>query len=197
MSKQWRVFLSKSHDIYVNLAWEDRLYRNTDFTDQNILLLWRNNPCVVIGRYQNPWKEANLKSLKKSNIVLARRFSGGGTVYHDLGNINFSFMTHRDLYNRRKNLDFIVHLLQKQYRIQAVVNKRDDIVVNGSLKVSGTAAKLGRRAAYHHCTLLCCVRKDQLHAALSPKNVSFRINKFHFSNYYITKIICSDGYAGY
>ncbi|XP_055328064.1 lipoyltransferase 1, mitochondrial-like isoform X2 [Paramacrobiotus metropolitanus] len=176
MSKQWRVLISKSRDVYLNLAWEDWLYRRENFINQNMLLLWRNDPCVVIGRYQNPWKEVNVSSAKMLGISIARRFSGGGTVYHDLGNVNFTFLTERSLYNRRKNLEFIVDLLRKDYNVPATVNKRDDIVVNNSLKISGTAAKLGRTTAYHHCTLLVSVIKDQLHAVLSAKNKGIRTN---------------------
>ncbi|GAV04116.1 hypothetical protein RvY_14444-2 [Ramazzottius varieornatus] len=170
MSRQWRVLISKSHNIYLNLAWEDWLYRNFDFTKASLLLMWRNTPCVVIGRYQNPWKECNVSMMADAGILLARRHSGGGTVYHDMGNLNFSFMTERNLYNRKTNLHFIVKVLQDVYGIRAVVSPRDDIVVNEKLKVSGTAAKLGRKAAYHHCTLLCNVEKEHLRAVLKPNN---------------------------
>ena len=138
MSRQWRVLISQSHNIYLNLAWEDWLYHNFDFTKASLLLMWRNTPCVVIGRYQNPWKECNVSMMNEAGIVLARRHSGGGTVYHDMGNLNFSFMTERSLYNRKTNLQFIVKTLQDIYDIPAVVSPRDDIVVNEKLKVSGT-----------------------------------------------------------
>ncbi|OQV25208.1 Lipoyltransferase 1, mitochondrial [Hypsibius exemplaris] len=176
MTKKWQVLISKSHDIYTNLAWEDWLYRKMDFSHLNLLLLWRNAPCVVVGRYQNPWKEVNVSMLEDAGVQLARRNSGGGTVYHDMGNLNFTFMTERKLYNRRTNLEFIVKVLREKYAIPAEVSQRDDIVVKGTLKISGTAAKLGRTAAYHHCTLLCNVRKDQLRAVLTPRNKGIHTN---------------------
>ncbi|CAH1257320.1 LIPT1 [Branchiostoma lanceolatum] len=104
------VYKSTSTDTFANLAFEDWLYENQDFTDTDILLLWRNEPTVVIGRHQNPWAECKVKRLQELGIHLARRRSGGGTVYH----------------------------------------------------LSGTAAKLGRKTANHHCTLLCDVNTQVL-----------------------------------
>lgn len=71
------VFISQSNDIFTNLALEDWIYKNNDFEKHHILLIWRNNPCVVIGRHQNPWLEANLEYLRSNGIELARRNSGG------------------------------------------------------------------------------------------------------------------------
>jgi len=99
---------------------------------------------------------------------LARRNSGGGTVYHDLGNINISFMTSKLEYNRCKNLNLICSALRRVFSdINVSVNKRDDIVVNDEKKISGTAAKLSRSGAYHHCTLLVNVDTKNLHKALN------------------------------
>lgn len=85
--KRASVYISSSNDIFYNLALEDWLYQNYDFKDESLLLLWSNTPCVVIGRHQNPWTEVNIKQLIQNNIQLSRRNSGGGTVYHDLGEI--------------------------------------------------------------------------------------------------------------
>lgn len=74
------VFISQSNDIFTNLALEDWIYKNNDFEKHHILLIWRNNPCVVIGRHQNPWLEANLEYLRSNGIELARRNSGGKFV---------------------------------------------------------------------------------------------------------------------
>ena len=91
------VFISQSTNIYENLALEDWLYKNWDFNKRHLLLLWRNSPCVVIGRHQNPYMEANLPYLESANVPVVRRNSGGGTVYHDLGNLNCSFFTPNSL----------------------------------------------------------------------------------------------------
>ncbi|XP_014478714.1 PREDICTED: lipoyltransferase 1, mitochondrial-like [Dinoponera quadriceps] len=163
------VFVSQSTDVFTNLAWEDWLYRHYDFTNHHVLLLWRNDPCVVYGRHQNPWKECNVQTAKRRGITLVRRNSGGGTVYHDNGNLNLSFFTPRARYNRKYNLHIITRALFREWRLESVVNKRDDIVVEGNYKVSGTAAKLGRPNAYHHCTLLVGVDKNSLRLALERK----------------------------
>lgn len=95
------VFISQSYDIFTNLALEDWFYRNFDFTNHHVLMLWANDPCVVIGRHQNPFLEANISKLQQAGVALARRNSGGGCVHHDRGNMNCTFFTPRERYNRR------------------------------------------------------------------------------------------------
>lgn len=90
------VFISQSSDVYSNLAFEDWLYKNWNFSKKNVLLLWRNSPCVVIGRHQNPLVEANVEYLSTAGVPVVRRNSGGGTVYHDDGNLNCTFFTARE-----------------------------------------------------------------------------------------------------
>ncbi|XP_011309909.1 lipoyltransferase 1, mitochondrial [Fopius arisanus] len=170
------VFISQSKDIFTNLALEDWLYRNYDFNNHHVLLLWRNDPCVVIGRHQNPWIEANIQGLEEQGIAMARRNSGGGTVYHDSGNLNLSFFTPKERYNRRYNLEIITRSLYREWGVKCDINKREDIVVNGNSKVSGTAAKLGRPNAYHHCTLLVNVNKRNLSMALEKKEAGITTN---------------------
>lgn len=130
------VFISQSTDVFTNLALEDWFYKNQDFTNHHVLLLWRNNPCIVIGRHQNPWLEHNTQLAEKRSVVLVRRNSGGGTVYHDRGNLNLSFFTPRERYNRRYNLEIITRALYREWGVEAEINKRDDIVVEEKYKVS-------------------------------------------------------------
>lgn len=189
------VFISQSYDIFTNLALEDWIYRNFDFKNHHVLMLWSNNPCVVIGRHQNPWVESNISALERNGVVLARRNSGGGTVYHDRGNLNCTFFTPRDRYNRKYNLNLITRALFREWSIKADISDRDDILFRGkkvrenlylklrishiifndkkSFQISGTAAKLGQPNAYHHCTLLVNTNKDQLTQALVMEKVSF------------------------
>ncbi|XP_076231973.1 lipoyltransferase 1 isoform X2 [Calliopsis andreniformis] len=170
------VFISQSTDVFTNLALEDWYYRNYNFVNHHILLLWRNDPCVVIGRHQNPWIEHNSQLAEKRGIVLARRNSGGGTVYHDNGNLNLTFFTPRERYNRKYNLEIIRRALYREWGVKSDINKREDIVVQGEYKVSGTAAKLGRPNAYHHCTLLVHVNESALSLALERKEHGIETN---------------------
>lgn len=126
------VFISQSHDVFTNLALEDWIYRNYDFAKHHVLMLWINDPCVVIGRHQNPFSEvANVSDLARKNIALARRNSGGGTVYHDAGNLNCTFFTARERYNRRYNLNLITRALFREWSIKADISERDDILLRG------------------------------------------------------------------
>lgn len=129
------VFISQSYDVFTNLALEDWIYKNYDLANHHVLMLWANDPCVVIGRHQNPFGEANVSRLCKSGITLARRNSGGGAVYHDRGNLNCTFFTARGRYNRGYNLNIITRALFREYGINAEISERDDITLLGK-KVS-------------------------------------------------------------
>lgn len=170
------VFISQSDDIFTNLALEDWLYKNFDFTNHHVMLLWRNSPCVVIGRHQNPWLEANFGPLYEQGIQLARRNSGGGTVFHDHGNLNLTFFTPRDRYNRKQNLEVISTALHRNWGLKTEINKKEDIVIDGMYKISGTASKLGRPNAYHHCTLLVDVNKNTLSECLHKYDKGIETN---------------------
>ena len=151
-----KIAISNSTSVFENLALEDYVYENFLFDDnERILFIWRNDPCVVMGRHQNPWIEVNLKLLQERGIILCRRNSGGGSVFHDLGNINLTFFTNKKIHDRKENLNFIIKSLKEGYSLSVSRNKKDDILLDKKYKVSGTAAKLGAKNAYHHCTLLC------------------------------------------
>lgn len=129
------VFISQSYDVFTNLALEDWIFKNYDLNSHHVLMLWANDPCVVIGRHQNPFSESNVSQLCKSGITLARRNSGGGAVYHDRGNLNCTFFTARERYNRSYNLNIITRALFREYGINAQISERDDITLLGK-KVS-------------------------------------------------------------
>lgn len=135
------VFISQSNDIFTNLALEDWFYRNFDFTNHHVLMLWSNDPCVVVGRHQNPFDETNVSHLQEAGIALARRNSGGGTVFHDRGNLNMTFFTPRERYNRKYNLKIVTRALFREWGIKADISARDDIVINDK-KVSISENKL-------------------------------------------------------
>ncbi|ESO83141.1 hypothetical protein LOTGIDRAFT_95116, partial [Lottia gigantea] len=156
------VIVSRSRNIFENLALEDWLYKNADLNNQSYLLMWKNTPAIVIGRHQNPWYECDVNTVVKDDVDLARRNSGGGAVYHDEGNLNCSFLMARKLYNRKKNLELVVDAVKSKWDVDLTINQREDIILNGLYKVSGTAAKLGGDKSYHHFTLLVDVDKNNL-----------------------------------
>ncbi len=162
-----RVVVSTETDPFFNLAAEAWLYRSMD-ARQQMLLLWRNSPCVVIGRYQNPWRECRLQALERDGVELVRRQSGGGTVYHDLGNTNFTFFSNREHYSKERNTGIITDALAG-LNIQAEASGRNDIVVSGR-KISGSAFKLSGMKAFHHGTLLINADLRRLQEYLTPRS---------------------------
>lgn len=82
------ALVSLSNNIHYNLALENYLAENVDLKNRSILLIWRSDKCVVYGRHQNPWIECNLREAELNSVKVARRYSGGGCVYHDLGKLN-------------------------------------------------------------------------------------------------------------
>jgi lipoate---protein ligase len=146
-----KVYISTSTDPYVNLALEEMLFEK--ITDQlQILFLWQNEKTVVIGQNQNPWKECNLFYLNKIDGNLVRRKSGGGAVYHDLGNLNFTFLSKHRQETIEENLNLIISLL-KSFEIHAVFQGRNDLLVDGA-KISGNAFYVEYDTICHHGTLL-------------------------------------------
>ena len=149
------IYISQSYDPHINLSIENWLFRSHPLFNP-ILFLWRNSPSVIIGRAQNPWLECDMEALKKNNIPLVRRQSGGGTVYHDLGNLNYTFICPKENYNKIKNLHIIISAL-KSLNIEANRTQRNDIVVEHNsimYKVSGCAFRESKDRAFHHGTLL-------------------------------------------
>ncbi|CAL2030095.1 unnamed protein product [Caenorhabditis brenneri] len=151
-----KVLKSTSNCIFENLAFEEHIFRTHSVEKSGeVLLMWSNRPTVVIGRHQNPWTEVNLPFCHENDIEIVRRHSGGGTVYHDLGNLNISLLTTHAQHCRPKNLKFISDALNQQFTINIVPTPRDDMELQpGNRKCSGTAARIARSQAYHHLTLL-------------------------------------------
>lgn len=165
------VLVSSSKNIFENLAIEDWLYRHQNFDNNQLLLLWRNAPCVVIGRHQNPWQEINIAQCTKSGVSVARRNSGGGTVYHDLNNLNICFFASKRAYNRKQNLELIRNTIQASFQIDLNINTKEDLILDQK-KVSGTASKLAYNKSYHHCTLLVSSDLNNLSKFIRKGSVS-------------------------
>ncbi|XP_072118879.1 lipoyl amidotransferase LIPT1, mitochondrial [Mobula birostris] len=171
------VLKSLSTDVYENLGLEDWLHQCVEPRDREMLLLWRNSPAVVIGRHQNPWQECNLKLMRHKGVQLSRRRSGGGTVYHDLGNINVTFFTSKKRYDRRGNLELIISALKGiRPHLDIMATDRLDLLLNRAFKISGTASKIGRTTAYHHCTLLCNSDSSLLSSVLCTPHQGLKSN---------------------
>lgn len=171
------ILRSSSTDIFQNLALEDWIHDRVDLQSRSVLFLWRNAPAVVIGRHQNPWQECNLELLRRTGIPVARRRSGGGTVYHDLGNINMTFFTSKKKYDRMRNLGVVTGALKAlSPNLDVCATERFDIILNGCYKISGTAARLGRKTAYHHCTLLSSADRSILSSVLKSSCTGIKSN---------------------
>ena len=149
---------SKKHDPYHNLALEDHLVSllqaDADKPDglRGILYLWQNQDTVVIGRNQNAWSECQTGLLENEGGRLARRTTGGGAVYHDLGNLNFSLILPRRNFNLDDNFAMIISAVASQ-GIIAERSGRNDVLAGGR-KFSGNAFSLRQDAGLHHGTLL-------------------------------------------
>lgn len=170
------VLVSSNKDVFLNLALEHWLYSNLQFKKNPIVLIWTDEPCVVIGRHQNPWVESTLGFINRSKQVkLARRHSGGGCVYHDENNINISIIGDRSTFeNRQSNLSFLAKVFKEKYDINCEPTKRHDLIHSDTgFKISGSAAKLGRFNCYHHFTVLVDTDKEALYTSIRQKQQDF------------------------
>lgn len=164
-----KVFLSDSLNPHLNLATEEWIFHNLD-PSQQVLFLWRNEETVVIGRNQNPWSECNLAKMKEDKVHLARRTTGGGAVFHDLGNTNFTFLSPREAYKRENNVQVILQAL-KTFGIQGEPSGRNDLLIpfaDGPRKFSGSAFREKKDRAFHHGTLLLQADLTRLGQYLTP-----------------------------
>lgn len=151
-----------------NLALEEHLFRSRQDDDTHVLL-YRNTPCVVVGRNQNPWTECDVGWLARQGIPLLRRISGGGTVWHDLGNLNLSFILPRREYDPARLLDVAVAALH-DLSIPAHRCQRQSIWV-GDRKVAGSAFTLTGKSAIVHACLLVEADLPRLRRALRVPDI--------------------------
>ena len=140
-----------SHDPFYNQAFEEYIYQT--YQDDDIFLLWQNSPAVVVGSYQNICREVHVEALRQRGIPVVRRISGGGTVYHDLGNVNYTYIIRT---NGALDYDAVlspVITALNAIGVPARKNRTCDIAI-GDLKISGSAQRMIKGRLLHHGTLL-------------------------------------------
>ncbi|MBC1799136.1 lipoate--protein ligase [Listeria booriae] len=156
-------------DPTINLAVEEFILTELDL-DEPVLLFYINQPSIIIGRNQNTIEEINTEYVAKNNIKVVRRLSGGGAVYHDEGNLNFSFITKDDgdsFHNFAKFTQPIVEALKKQ-GVNAELKGRNDLLIDG-FKVSGNAQFATKGKMFSHGTLMLDLNLDNVVASLKVR----------------------------
>lgn len=161
-----RIIISNQSNPYLNIAVENYLLSLPSDGDIT-MYLWQNRRTVVIGQNQNPYSECNVEQLESDGGYLMRRKTGGGAVFHDLGNLNFSFIVPYEMYDQTRQFS----VLQKavaQYGLQTQVSGRNDVLCQGR-KFSGNAFSKGRNQRLHHGTILIRTDVDVLQRYLKVK----------------------------
>lgn len=154
-----QYMISECTNPYRNIALEEYLLTHTE-QEECILYLWQNRKTVVIGYNQNAWKECRVEELEADGGFLARRLSGGGAVFHDLGNLNFTFLTRRGSYDVEKQTEVILRSV-RSFGINAVRTGRNDLAAEGR-KFSGNAFYRKGDYCYHHGTILIQADKEEM-----------------------------------
>ena len=161
-----------STDPYFNLATEEYILKK--FEDDSFML-WRNAPSIIVGKHQNTLAEINVEYVKHNNIPVVRRLSGGGAVFHDLGNLNFTFIRKgkaENLIDFRKFTEPILEVLLKM-GIAAKFEGRNDLTIEGR-KFSGNAEHIWKERVLHHGTLLFSSHMPNLAQALNADPLKFQ-----------------------
>ena len=171
---KYRAYITTSTNPYENLAMEEYLFRFAE-PDSHILYLWQNEDTIVLGRNQQAEEECRMEEFLASGGTIARRRSGGGAVYHDLGNLNFSIIGTKN--NMSKNLyqSFLTELLEG-LGLSPECSGRNDITING-LKCSGNAFFDDGKIVCQHGTLLVHTDFDRMTHFLTPNQEKLKRHK--------------------
>lgn len=152
-------------DAWFNLAAEEYLLKN--FSD-DIFMTWRNEPSIIIGKHQNIWDEINTDFVQEKYLKVVRRFSGGGAVYQDPGNLNVTFIENGDRVQNKKFTNLLIRFLNT-YGLDVQANERQALSLDG-LKISGCAQCVHQKRIMHHATLLFSVNLYYLTLSLQGQN---------------------------
>jgi lipoate-protein ligase A len=168
------MLIIKRHntDPYFNLATEEYVLKNFD---EDVFMLWRNAPSIIVGKHQNTLAEINVDYVKQNNIPVVRRLSGGGAVFHDLGNLNFTFIRNGEaerLIDFRRYTEPILEVLLK-IGVAAKFEGRNDLTIDGR-KFSGNAEHIWKNRVLHHGTLLFSSHMPNLAEALHADPLKFQ-----------------------
>ena len=161
-----RIVISTQTNPYLNIAVENYLL-SLPSDGEVTMYLWRNRRTVVIGQNQNPWAECDVERLEADGGYLMRRRTGGGAVYHDLGNLNFSFVVPYECYDLSRQFG-VMQRAVASYGLTTEVSGRNDVLCGGR-KFSGNAFAKGRHQRLHHGTILIRTDVEELQRYLKPK----------------------------
>lgn len=163
----------KETDPTINLAFEEYVFNQMD-KNESYFLLWQNDNAVIVGKHQNTIEEVNQEYVKDNNIKVVRRLSGGGAVYHDLGNLNFTFIVDdhgKDPFDFKAFTRPLVDVLQS-LGVNAEFNSRNDIAIDGK-KFSGNSQYAKKGRILHHGTILFNSKLATIQSALKVKKDKF------------------------
>lgn len=177
---------SSSTDPYYNLALEEYIFNTAD---EDCFMLWQNDNTIVVGKYQNTIEEISKKYVKEHGINVVRRLSGGGAVYHDLGNINFTFIAKQNEENTFCFEHFTKHIIDvlAKYQIKAEFNSRNDLVVDGK-KFSGNSQYIKNGKVLHHGTILFNSNLEVLVEALNVAEIKIESKAIKSMHQRVTNI---------
>lgn len=168
------IIITGKTNVYENLALESWLLKEILKEKEPIviLFLWQNENCVVVGKNQNPLYECNFEKIDELKVKIARRITGGGAVYHDFGNLNFSFLSANNASNKETNFEILRRAFQK-LGIEIEITGRNDIFLKGK-KISGNAYYVTKNAHLHHGTILIDMNLKLISEILTPNKLKYK-----------------------
>ncbi|MBR6917468.1 MAG: lipoate--protein ligase [Clostridia bacterium] len=194
-----RAIFNTSTDPYFNIASDEYILR---YSKDDVFMIWRNAPAVIIGKNQNAWAEVNIPFVTKENIPVVRRVTGGGAVFHDLGNVNFSFVTRADDRTKLNFEKFTAPIIAalRDVGVEASLDGRNDITACG-YKISGNAECVmkniyGEDMILHHGTLLFSLSVNDLSSALNVSPLKLKSRGIKSVSSRVKNISELDGYSG-